>query len=876
MHQQPPKWPLKFLRWFCREDYLDEIEGDIIELFHYRSTKSQKTASLFLIWNVIRSLRWVNLKHAPVFKSGLIRNYFKVGFRALIKDRQFTAINLVGLSIGTAVFVAILLLVYHELSFDQFHSKSDRIFQVIQDFENHDGSDPEIYTSSQLADAVRQDFSFVENSVTIHGAASTWFDVSGKKFFEEEGIVSGPQFFQIFDFNLLSGDRNLVLKNKRSIVLCESLSRKFFGFENPIGKEVTLSHYGRFEVTGIMEDVPANSYIQFEYLISQDYETYFEQTAGWYPSWFLSWNGNGATTYVLLHEAADKVEFENQIPNLLRKYLDGEERPNRHFLLSLTDLHFGSNGIDGRVNHYVKGDLRQVYFLIVIACVVLSMACFNYINIATARAVRRSKEVGIRKTLGAFQHQVKTQFLVEVFVLVLVSFVLGLGIVSVLLPYFNTVTGIALELNTSLLLKTFPYLIGAIILVTLLAGSYPAFYLSAFNPVFILTKAKASSRFNSLLRNGLITLQYVLSILILSSLVVITRQYSLLSHASLGFDSEELVIVEINSGSVRDNFSLMKQELLTHPEIKNVAGLTRMISGYRSPTSISVTDPDEPEKAQPMRFYGMDEDGLETLGLSLKTGSNFSGDTRMDSLSIFMNEQAAKLFDGEESIGKWLEIDSDQNENFRARLIGIVKDFHFNSLHSPIEPVILGYFKNPFISLDDIVIKVRGNSLKETLSYIEEIHNEYDDNDIMTWEFADDMAQRAYQKELIFRDIFMGASVIAFCIVILGIIGLASYNVTVKSKEIGIRKILGASPTLILKKQASQFVMFIAIAAFLTIPLCIYISNKWLDNYAVRMDVSVFLFIPVLVAILIVTLLVVVAVANRIATSNPVNSIRNE
>ncbi|MEM7297105.1 MAG: ABC transporter permease, partial [Bacteroidota bacterium] len=754
---RPPKYAYKFLRWFCKEEYLDEIEGDLLEMFYKRAQKSKWKASLYFTWNVFRSFRWINIKKNQMVKMGLTKSYFKVGIRALIRERQFTLINLFGLSFGLSIFLAIALLVRHEFSFDEFHQKADRIYQVIQVHQNADGDDPEIWTSWQLSKALRSDVDIVENAVTIHSAASNWTEAGGKRFFEEDGIVAGSQFFEIFDFELVKGDPSEVLDGKRSIILTESLAQKYFDFENPIGKEVDLEFYGRFIVTGVLKDTPANSYLQFNFILSQDYDVFLQNVSENFRNYFYAWEGDPVATYVLLKDSKDKGLFEPKVATMLEKYLS-EEKINPHYLLGLLDLHFYSHGIDGRVNNYIKGDLSKVKFLIIVGSIILLMACLNYISISTARYIKRTREVGVRKAMGAHSKQVTMQFLIESFLMVLVSSFLGILLTNLLLPYFYMLTGIELHLSAAILVEMLPYFIVTIVLVTLLAGFYPSFHLSRFSVVNVLKNMTISATGNDSLRKSLVMIQYVFVVIILAGLVIVNQQYSFMSSKSLGFNTEQLLIVEINSGPVRDNYEQIKEELLTIPDVQKVTGLTRMISGYRSGTAVEVSSSEFPDETSPMRYYGMDEDGISTLELAMVAGAGFSGIKAQDSISVLINETAAELYGGHEAIGKLVKIQETGGDELNARIIGIVSDFHYRSLRKSIGPVVIGHYNNPFVSLDDIVIQLSGFNTMGVLGSIEEIHNRFDTNKVMTWEFMDDMVQREYEEELIFRNVFVGAS----------------------------------------------------------------------------------------------------------------------
>ncbi|CAE7241742.1 macB [Symbiodinium microadriaticum] len=685
------------------------------------------------------------------------------------------------------------MMIRHETSFDTFHQKSDRIFQVIQVYQQSDGEDPEIWTPNPLAEALKSNIASVENAIAMHGAASNWVEVNGKRFFEEDGILADDGFLEMFDFELVSGDREVALKSPRSTIISQSLVQKYFDSEDPIGQVIRHEFYGSFTVTGVMKDVPSNSYLQFDYILTRDLDEYFTHVASWFPAWFESWEGHPVSTFVQLKEGSNPEVLGAQIENVVGQHLP-EEQVSDFYLLNLLHLHFGSNGIDGRINQHIKGDIKQVQLFSLVAIAILAMACFNYINITTARSIKRNKEIGIRKTIGAHRSQLTFQFLVESFILISLAALLALGCSYLLLPFFKSITGINLVLTASTLLEMLPWILATILAVTLLAGFYPAIVLS---------------------RN---------------------------------------------------------------PEILGVTGVTRMFSGYRSPTSLFGSTEEQPEMEVPVKFYGLEKDALATFDMELVSGQDFSGNRGMDSTSIILNETAARELNVQ--VGQtWVNLKQDQANHtgdLRARVIGIVKDFHFESLHEPIKPVVMGYLRNPFVSLDDIVVKIDGQHVQEALAKIENIHNQYDTNDVMTWEFLDDMIQRSYEKEVMFRRVFTGASVISLVIALLGMIGLISYHVISRTKEFGIRKVLGASMTQIYYLQGRAFFKFIAIASLISMPLAFWLSNSWLDNYAFRVVLTPFPFGIVLAGLLLCTLLTVWMLGRHQAKENPAKSLRYE
>ena len=872
--------PIQFLRWFCRPEYLDEIEGDIIELYEWRLNNSPTKAGRMLWWDVFRSFHWVNLKKVNIQKNTptMFNNYFKVGLRNLRRDYRFTLINLLGLSLGMSIFLMMLMMIRHEFSFDEFHTKSHRIYQVIQEFRQSDGVDPEIWTPLPLAEALETELSTVVNGISLQGAASNWVTADDKRFFEEDGIIADDKFFDIFDFELAEGDPNSALQHKRSVVISEALSRKYFGFENPIGKILEYEFYGRFTVTAVMKEVPANSYLQFDYILTRDLDTYFQNTASWYEGWFLSWRGHGVSTFAVLEEDTNPDIVEDQISKIVRKNLPDEE-VNTFRLLNMTDLHFGSNGIDGRINQHIKGDLEKVRLFSLISTIVLLMACFNYVNITLARSIKRHKEVGVRKSIGARRRQLMALFLVESFVLVLLSLIISLTVSYFLIPLFNELVGLNLVFSWSLAKDNAPWMLLSVLGITLLSGYYPAVILSRLSPTLLVARIGQRGNSTHHLRNGLVTMQFAVVIVIATILVVINDQFRYLSNKNLGLETEEILVVEINSGGVRNNYQTLKNELLTHPAIQQVTGITRVFSGYRSPVPIRGHLTEAPQNQVPMKFYGVDQEALDVFGLKLLAGKGFTGLKSVDSTSVILNASAAERLGGEGLLGQWIELEEDHQAHaakLKARVIGIVDDFHFESLHQSVKPMAIGHYRSPFESLDDIIIKIDGIRIQKAMEHIEKVHHVYDTNDIMTWEFLDQMAQRAYEEEVIFRNVMTAAAFTSLFISLLGMIGMISYSIISLSKEFGIRKVMGASFRQLMILNSKVFIRYIAVAAVMGIPTAWWISYSWLSTYAFRIPLTPIPFTMIILIMTALTGITIFFLGKNTFRQNPTKALRYE
>lgn len=868
----------RLLHLYCAEDRLEEVEGDLFELYESRKLTSNRWASWRLLWDVLRSFNWTNIKkpRRATGQLAMFNNYLKIGYRNLLKDYRFTAINLIGLSLGLSIFLTIVLMVRHELTFDHFHTKGERIFHVIQEFQNTEGSDPEIFTALPLSDALRNDLPIVANAVTVHSAASTWMAVGDKRFFEEDGIVAGPGFFEFFDFPIIDGNPNAPLTSARSVVIDEQMADKLFGYTNPIGQVIDIERYGLFTVTAVMKKVPTNSFIQFDFILTQDYDVFFQNVHPRFPGWFQSWEGDPAATFVMLDDPADASRFEAEVADLLTKYLD-PELINPHRLLNLQDLHFGLINIDGSINEYRRGDMRQLQLLGVVGLLILFMACFNFVNLVTARSIARSKEVGIRKSVGAIRSQIFSQFMTESFFQVTLAFILAIGWIYLMIPYLQRLTGIELVLDGPSLITFAPYALLILLIVTFLSGIYPSLVLSRYNTTRALKAARPTGNGLWSLRNLLVVIQYGLVILMVSSLMIVNRQFEYMSSKPLGFDAEQLLVVEVNGGGVRSGFEMLKNDLLSNPEITAVSGLTRMIGGYRQGVGIYAHDVVDAERKKPVQFYGMDADGRQALGLKLLMGQDFQGIGSLDSTSVLLNETAAAWYGGEGILGEWIDLRGEEAEDqLRARVVGIVEDFHYSSLHQPIGPVVLGHLSNPFQGLDDLAIRINSNDLSGTLAFIEDTHNEYDENGVMTWEFMDDMVNRAYERELVTRDIFAGAAAVAFFISLIGIIGLISFSVVAKTKELGIRKILGANYDSLLLNQAKPFLYFLGIAFLLATPLAWWSGSQWLNDFAYRADIGLIPFLIALALILVATVATLWIINHRTIKRNPVEALRYE
>lgn len=873
--KRPPKIALAFLRWFCRHDKVEEIEGDLVELFDLRVIKKPYWASIRFYWDVVRSFRLVNLKAISSPYPAMWNSHLKIGTRNLRKDYKFSLLNILGLAFGLSVFLVMIMMVRHEYSFDRFHQRGDRSFQVIQEFIGPQGLDPEIWTSSLLAQALESELPSVERAISVHQSPSNWGHTAKQRFFLEEGISASKDFFDFFSFPLKAGDPKQVLARPYSLVVTPDFARKIWGTEKVLGETLKIDRLGTYTVTGVMDDVPRNSTIQFDHVITQDYEEYFNHVAPWWPSWFQSWEGSPVATFVRLHDASLAKDLEQEINEVLSRHITNPDRINRHYLVNLFNLHFGLDRVDGQVNRYIDGDAGQIRLFIWIASAILIISVFNYVNLSTARAARRMGEVGVRKAMGSKRSQLRDQFLVESMIIVLLSTSIGSLLAFGSLPFFRNITGVQLVPDWQFIMFLLPSLLALILIVTVLAGFYPAAVLSKLDIITALRGKLTPSGNTPSLRNILVVVQFATVVIMLSFFLNLHLQYNYLQSRSMGFDTDQLLIVEINGGGVRSNFDVIKEELKKEAGIENVAGITRMIGGYRNSLNINMSVPFNQDESHRTRYYGMDEDGLSTLGLELIAGDNMSGLYSRDSATVILNERAAAKFGGNDIVGEYIELFDDES-TLRSRVIGIVKDFHYESFHDHIGPVVIGPYWNPFQGLDDIVIRVNGADISATLDRIQEIHHQFDENDVMTWEFLDEMMQRAYQREVIFRKVLGACSILSLILALMGIVGMILHNAVDRTKEFGIRKILGATIWQLLQLQGRSLLRFVMISIIISVPIAWRISTEWLSQYAYRIELSPVFFLPLIFGVLLLSMAVITTFSWSLVRQNPINSLRYE
>jgi putative ABC transport system permease protein len=793
----------------------------------------------------------------------VFRNYLKTSIRSLLKNKLHSSINLIGLTIGIAVCLLVSTYVHNELSYDNFHTNAEYIHRV-ESIRNEDGNWIRIrVTPPGIADKLLQEFPEIK-SVTRVSDFMALLKYNNNSWNVDRFALVDSTFLNIFDFPLLRGDPANALNNPLSIILTESSAHLIFGNEDPIGKSITL--YNRFEltVTGIMEDFPENSHIQYDYLcsLSSLKNLYGDESI------LDNLSNYSLSTYVLLDRFADPDQLRNKFHDFYCKYY-GEEDAERHGfgLLSLADVHLMPGALVENADVISK---QQLYILSIIAFFVLLLACINFINLSTAHSSQRVREIGLRKVLGANRHQLIWQFLLESIILSILSIPIAFGLAEISLPTFSSFVGKNLTLSSMGASSIIGSLVLIIIFIGVIAGSYPAFYISKFQPVAIVRKnLPGNSKRKCYLRKTLIVVQYSIALILMIGTLTILRQSRFLKSHDTGFDKEQVIFTDMNY-SITDHYDAFRQELLAYPQITNVACGSNLPGWQSMDHTYQVETQDE---LKPMQINTMvvEPEYINALNINLIEGRNFSNDIKSDKTESYIINEAlvAKLGWDNNSLGKSLNLGDRQN----GKVIGVVKDFNYKSLHNEIEPLVL--------RLDEgykyvLLIKINPHDIEKTVSSIEEVWKKYASGFPFEYGFLDVTLERLYNNEKQLGEIIVYSAMIALCIACLGLFGLTAYTTDQRTKEIGIRKVLGARIIGLVFILTKEFTAWVILSILVACPIAYYILTKWLENFAYRVELSFNYFLISGLIAIIVSLLTISFHTIKTSLINPVINLRHE
>lgn len=874
MEQKPalPKIAHWLFRLYCHPHLYEEMHGDLEEFYYERvREKGLFRAKLRYWWNVLRCCQPYAWREIPKSKNSsiMLKSNIKVAYRSLKRNKVHATINILGLAIGIAFSSMLYLYVSTELTYDQHHEKSERIYRAMT-VDERNPDQPRIYgaTPPPAGPAFVEDIPEIEDMARLfRPSGQVVFTVNNRNFQERDWYIADASLFEILDFQFLQGDQKTALNEPNTVVLTESAAKKYFGSADILGEVLQSGELSR-EVVGVVKDLPANSHLQFGILVSN-----VSSDEGW-QGYLANWQSFGAYTYVLLKK-------ENSIDQVRTKLDDFEKLRFGPFaetfsidFQAIEDIYMKSSNIEFGIESS-RGNMNYVYIFTSMGIFILLIACINYLNLATATAMFRIREIGIRKSIGAYKKQLRGQFLTESFMITLVGMVLAIGIMDLTFPFFNRITGTEFDININTILDYIPMLLGLSLIIGLLSGSYPAFYLSQFQPIQALRSQTARSGGSALMRKGLVVFQFVLTIVMLVSTLVVDRQLEYVQELDMGFDKDRLLVIDINSGNVRAQFQTMRNEFEQISGVESVGVSSRVPGEWKNITTAyfrSVnSDPNDSLRSYYMCF---DEGMVETFQFELLQGKYFAANQVVDSTGILLNETAVDALGLDDPIGATV-LAITGSTRLRAKVIGVFKDFHFQSLHEKVAPLVIGAWNNPIRVIDYFTLKVSGD-MSQVIQAANVVHEKFDDRSPMEYHVLADQLKIFYEEERKAGMIFQMGAGLSIFVACLGLFALASFTASKRKKELGIRKILGAGHANLFLLLSSTFAKQVAVAFAIASPLAYYMMSNWLTAFEYHIQIGLGIFLLAGFMAFTVALLTVSYRSIRVIKSNPVESIRQE
>jgi putative ABC transport system permease protein len=791
----------------------------------------------------------------------MLRNYIKIAWRNLNKNRGFSLINILGLTIGITVCLMIYIFIMHEFSYDDFHANKKNIYRVMR---SYDPTKPATsYLSAPYGPALLNDYpQDIAKAVRVM-PGNLLVTIGDKSFRERKVYAADKDFFELFSFPLLEGKAAAVLTDPGSVVLSESVAKKYFGsVAAAVGKVIVIDKDNDAKVSGVFADLPTNSHLEADLI--------YPITAHQNESWFNVWINNNEFIYVLLKDPRNKANLERTFPAFMDKYVGADmKRFHFRFSLSLTplkDIYFEQHGAFDNVKH---GDLSVVFIFISIAALILLIACINFMNLSTVRAMERSKEVGLRKVMGALKSNLIWQFIGESILITLISCVLALAILNFVMPAYNALLGYELAVSWS---SPYIYLFlgGVILFAGFLAGSYPAFFLSSFSPIQSLKGKLRVGKGGSLMRQGLVVIQFSISVFLIITTITVMNQMSYVKHAALGYNQDQTVVLPIDNGEIYDNRNAFRNELMNNADIHSVSMMSGEPGGFFDAHMFDVEGRPDSWKA---RVLLTDEYVIRTLGLKMIAGREFSREFRTDSAqaAIVNRTAAAELgFTPEQAIGKWIK--NTVRDSARRQIVGVVENFNFLSLKEKMDPLVIAPGNDHRVAL----IRLNGKNIQGSVNKIKNAYNRFAPVYPFEFTFLDQKFEKLYRNDLRQQTILTVFAALAIFIACLGLFGLASYTAGRRIKEIGVRKVLGSSVQSIVVLLARDMLKPVIIAGLLATPIAYYAMSRWLENFAYNTGLSAWVFVVACLVTLIVALATICIRAVKAAMMNPISSLRSE
>ncbi len=800
----------------------------------------------------------------------MFRNYVKIAFRSFVQQKYYSLINTIGLALGTAACILILLFVKDELSYEQDFANNKQIYRLVEDFPMGTHLSQSATIPFPVKQALRNDFPQITNATIIY-RPSSWgqapiMKLGDVEYYEDNFVFAEHNFLEIYNFKFLKGDPERALRGPNELVLTERAAKKYFGDEDPLGKTINFNNFRDLAVVGIIEDLSGNTHLQFDMLGSfETFKTFFNN-----PQFFeTQWTWVSAWMYFTVDSEEESKKIEAGLPDFVKGHFPSNltdagvvlrmQKANDIHLTSSLELEFKQNG-----------NIRHVYLFSFIAILILLIAIINFMNLATARASKRSKEVGLRKVLGAHKKMLISQFMGEAVMTSFLALLIAIGMIQLALPFFNSLTGKDIELELFNNLPLVASMVALALVVGIMAGSYPSLVLSSFHPTDAMKGKAGPMSAQNFLRKTLVVSQFVISISLIICIGIVYKQLNYIHNKDMGFNKEQVITVDFSFNQF-NSYGAFKTELLKNHEVQAVSLIGGSVPGQEEVIENAFVPTGTPaEKQQWFSAMFALHDFEKVLNVEFLQGHSFQVGNSTDSTGLILNESAARALGWEDDVvGRSLDL-FNGNANATGIVIGLVKDFHYQPLYVPIKPLVIRLGGNV------LSIKVRSEDLPVTVAAIEEEWNKQFQDNPFRYSFMDDNFDNLYTKEDKFSQTIQGFSILAVFIACLGLLGLSSYSTESRRKEIGVRKVNGASTVELVMLLTRDFSSLVIIAFVIAIPIAYYFSTLWLSNFAYQTDIGVMVFIIAGVIALAMAIVTVSYHTFRAARANPVQSLRYE
>lgn len=879
-NQMPPRFALRFFRWYCQPKLADHIEGDLLEDYGVRLKESGKRkADIQFILDVLLLVRPGIVKpivvHRNVNPYSMYKSYFKIGWRNLLKSKVHAAINIGGLALGIASVFLMTTYVRYELGYDKYYDQHENLYRITWENEN-----PQTRTPHPMAQALKHDFPEVESAVSLSplwGAGLTRRTFSVRNLekdlrYDEKNILAvDTTFFDVFRFPVVRGDARKALENVNGMLISESTAKKYFGNDDPIGKHLAVNaDTVLLEVMAVFKDVPEQSHFHFDMLVSYVREKSFDPENEYY-----TWADFGHFNYIRLKPGADAKALEAKLLLWVRQYIDISDEYYQHALASnigfrvqaLTDIHLKSHL---RWELESNGNIEYVYIMSAAALLTLIIACINFMNLMTAKSTERAKEIGIRKTLGALRSQLSLQFLSESLIVTIFSVVIGVLLVEASLPFYNSLTGHSFTLHYQ---QIIPILIALSVAVAFIAGIYPALFLSSVQPHAVLKGKFQGSLKGSRLRSVLIVFQFSISMMLISGAIIIFSQLDYLQNKSLGFDKEEVLVIPIKDRSVGRRLEALKTELLKIDGVNSVSASSNLPGGQFNQNSVMAVS--RPQDRVDFSEVFVDYDFLKTMNIRLAEGRFFLPESQSNaSIAFVINQTGARQLNLTDPIGKEItwETGGNNSNGFTGTIIGVVEDFHFHSFHHSVQPLIFVFYP----AYNHVVVKMNTQDFESKIAAIKKVYAQFDNVFDFEFSFLDDRLNQQYATEQRTGFVFGIFSCVAVVIACFGLFGMAMLTFHQRTKEVSIRKVMGAPVYQLIVLLLGDFTRLIFLAILIAVPLTWWMMDRWLDNFTYQVGIHPLLFLISGVVLILISWLTLSHFTFKTSRINPAQVLRSE